>query len=181
MVNMISPTARRYARALLSVAPTQRTADTVADELVRLAAAISASAELRGVLANPAFTRAARKQALAALAGPLRLSETAIRFASLLVDRRRIADLSAIADRYHEMADEAAGRVRANVVTAVPLPADLAPRIEQALSGALARPVTLRAEVEPGVIGGVVAQVGSLLFDGSVRSELDSLRRSLKS
>ncbi len=172
--------ARRYARALLEVASAEGAADAAADQLGRLAAAVTGSTELRGVLANPAFDRAQRHAVVAQVAGALGLGATVLAFAQLLVDRARAGDIPEIAERYRELADEHAGRALASIATAAPLPPDLRPALERALSGAVARTVTLRTEVDPNLLGGAVAQVGSLRFDGSLRTQLDSLRKQLK-
>ncbi|MHB8417358.1 MAG: ATP synthase F1 subunit delta [Myxococcales bacterium] len=173
---------RRYARALLEVAASLGggEADAVAAQLAALAQAVDVSADLRNLLFNPAFDRPQRHQAIGALAGALSLGPTVACFAKLLVDKDRFRLLAEIAASYHELADELAGRARASVTTAAPLPPDVARDMERALSGAVSRQVTIEARVQPALLGGAVAQVGSLLFDGSVRSQLESLRRALK-
>ncbi len=177
---MTASIARRYARALLQVAAPKGEADAVAQQLDELAAAYAASAELRAVLADPAFDRARRHHVIGALCAAQGLSETVANLAKLLVDKHRFRQLPAIAASYRELADELAGRARAKVATAAPLPADLAPKLEHALSTALSKKVLIETHVQPALLGGAVAQVGSLLFDGSVRTQLESLRRSLK-
>ncbi len=171
---------RRYARALLQVAISQGEADAVADQIDSLAGALKKSADLGNVLFNPAFDRPQRHQVIDALAGPLGLGSVMLRFAKLLVDGDRFRFVPDIAASYRELADEHAGRARATVTTAAPLPPEVARQVEQALSGAISRQVTIETHVQPALLGGVVAQVGSLLFDGSVRTQLESLRRSLK-
>lgn len=177
---MIASIARRYARALLEVAAPNGEADAVASQLDALAAAYTASTDLRSVLFDPAFDRSRRHQVVAELGAKLGLGQTVQNFAKLLVDKDRFRELPAIAGSYGELADELAGRARASVATAAPLPADLAPRLAGALSTALSKKVLLETRLQPSLIGGAVAQVGSLLFDGSVRTQLESLRRSLK-
>ncbi len=177
---MIGSISRRYARALLEVAASEGAADTVAEELERLAAALTASDDLRNVMFNPAFDRAQRKQVAEGLIPVLSLGATVGNLSKLLVDRDRFRDVGSIAQSYRELADEHAGRARATVRTASPLPAEITPKLEAALSAAISRKVSLRAQVDPSLLGGAVAQVGSLLFDGSVKTELEELRRSLK-
>jgi F-type H+-transporting ATPase subunit delta len=177
---VIGSISRRYARALLEVAAPSGAADTVAEELERVAAALAASDDLRNVMYNPAFDRAQRRQVVEGLIGALSLGATVGNLSKLLVDRDRFRDVASIAQSYRELADEHAGRARASVRTAAPLPAEIAPRLAAALSAAVSRTVSLDASVDPSLLGGAVAQVGSLLFDGSVKTELEELRRSLK-
>jgi F-type H+-transporting ATPase subunit delta len=177
---VIASIARRYARALLEVAAPQGEADAVTAQLAVLALSLESSADLRNVLFNPAFDRARRHVVVEALAGSLGLGKTVLSLALLLVDRERFHLLPGIATSYRDLADELAGRARASVTSAAPLPPEMARRVEQVLSGAVSRQVTIESTVQPALLGGVVAQVGSLLFDGSVRTQLENLRRSLK-
>jgi F-type H+-transporting ATPase subunit delta len=177
---VIGSISRRYARALLEVAGPQGSADAVADELESLSAALAVSDDLRNVLFNPAFDRQQRQLVVEGLIGALKLGATVGNLACLLVDRDRFRHLGAIAQSYREIADEQAGRARASVRTAVALPAEIAPKLEVALSAAVSRKVSLETRVDPGLLGGAVAQVGSLLFDGSVKTELENLRSTLK-
>jgi F-type H+-transporting ATPase subunit delta len=177
---VIGSIARRYARALLEVAAPEGVADAVSDELGRLSGALAASEDLRNVLFNPAFDRAQRSQVIEGLVGALSLGATVGNLARILVDRDRFKQLPGIAESYRELADEHAGRARASVRTAAPLPPEITPRLEAALSAAISRRVSLESHVDPSLLGGAIAQVGSLLFDGSVKTELEELRRTLK-
>jgi F-type H+-transporting ATPase subunit delta len=101
------------------------------------------------------------------------------RFALLLLDRGRIALLASLARAYRELADAHAGRVRAVVTSAAPLsPADLE-RVRRSLERRTKKTVMLEAQVDPSLIGGLVAQVGDLVLDGSVRTQLSTLRDKL--
>ncbi len=177
---MIGSISRRYARALLEVAVPAGTADEVANELEKLSKALAVSEDLRNVLFNPAFDHKQRHAVVDVLGRELGLGTTVHSLARLLVDRDRFGELQWIAQSYRELADEHAGRARASVRTASPLPAEISTRLELALSKAVSRKVTLQTRVDPTLLGGAVAQVGSLLFDGSVKTELEDLRRTLK-
>jgi F-type H+-transporting ATPase subunit delta len=101
------------------------------------------------------------------------------RFALLLLERGRIVLLTSLARAYRELADAHAGRVRAVVTSAAPLaPADLE-RVRKSLERRTKKTVMLEAEVDPNLIGGLVARVGDLVLDGSVRTQLDTLREKL--
>jgi F-type H+-transporting ATPase subunit delta len=122
---------------------------------------------------------AERRAALQGLAGPLGLSPLLTHFLSFLIDQRRTRDLAAIHEDYVRLAEEAAGRVRGEVVSATPLdPAQLA-RIRAALARRMGRELDLAIRVDPDLLGGLVARVGDLVFDGSLRTQLAQLRAQL--
>lgn len=169
--------ARRYARALLEVAAETGTLDVVAQQLDAVAAAMKQSPELSDVLLNPAYSRAQREGVVAhlvkgvtpALANTMRL----------LVERNRLQSLPDIARLFRDMADVRSGRVRGKVTSAVPLAADTVKKLEQSLEKLTQRNVVLDTQVDPSLLGGVSAQVGSVLYDGSLKRQLEELRREL--
>jgi F-type H+-transporting ATPase subunit delta len=177
---MIASISRRYARALHAVSAGGGELEAVCDQLRTLRDAVDGSPELRDLLFNPAHDLAQRHQAVDALVPAIGLGPIASNLAHLLIDRNRFDQLGGIVRSLAELADESAGRARASVVSAAPIPEALFPRLEEALSGALARTVAIDRSVDPSLLGGVVAQVGSLRFDGSTKTQLETLRRELK-
>lgn len=175
-----SSVSRRYARALLSVGEEDGRWDSYASELDRAAQAFLASAELRDLWLNPAHGRQARLAAVDALAGGLSLSTPVANTVRLLVERNRADDLEVVARSYRDLADEKAGRARAVVSSAVPLPADVTQRMGAALAEVTGRKIVLETKVDPTLLGGVVTQVGSTLLDGSLRTQLERLRDQLR-
>jgi F-type H+-transporting ATPase subunit delta len=176
---MNGPVARRYARALLGlVSPDE--VDTVGDQLQALALALSVSPELRNVMFNPAFPRERKRATLLGVARAFNASPMVQNLTNLLLDRSRVDQLPAIASVYRDLSDERSGRARARVITAQPLPKDVEGRLAKSLSQVIHREVAMQSEVDPGILGGVQAQVGSLLFDGSLKTKLEVLRRELK-
>jgi F-type H+-transporting ATPase subunit delta len=172
--------ARRYARALFDLAAERSSVEEWADGLVALQRAVDSSVELGDVLENPVYTKEQRRAIVAKLVAALRLPEEPANLLYLLADRNRLAHLRAIVEVFSRLADEKLGRVRARITSAVPLDAAAALRIADKLSAATHAQVLLDADVDPALVGGVVAQVGSLTFDGSLRTQLESLRQQLK-
>jgi F-type H+-transporting ATPase subunit delta len=172
--------ARRYAKALFSLAVEQGTVQGWNDRLLTLKDAVERSPDLRDVLANPVYTREQRQAIAAQLGEALKLAPAPANLIALLADRNRLAYLGGIIDTFRELADAHLGRVRAKVTSAVPLDAAAAQSIADRLSAATRREVILDREVDPAILGGVVAQVGSVVYDGSLRSQLEDLRRTLK-
>jgi len=171
---------RRYAKALFLLAVEQDQVEPWAESLLALKKAVDGSPELRQVLQNPVYTREQRHGLAAGLARALGLGADPANLLALLADRNRLSYLAGVAETFGRLADEKLGRVRAKVTSAVPMePAALA-ALEQKLAAATRAQVVLERAVDPALLGGVVAQVGSLVYDGSLRSQLEDLRRTLK-
>jgi F-type H+-transporting ATPase subunit delta len=177
---MLASIARRYARALLEIAADANAVDDLGQQLQALAATLEQSPELRGLLSNPAFSRDARQRSFDAIAAALGLAPTVANLVRLLIERERAADLEQIAHIYRDLSDERAGRARAEVRAASRLSPEQLREIETVLSRAVSRTVTAEARIDPALLGGAVAQVGSFLFDGSIKGQLRELRRELK-
>ncbi|MFL5345681.1 MAG: ATP synthase F1 subunit delta [Hyalangium sp.] len=173
--------ARRYARALLDVALEAQRTDAVADQLSSLVKALEQSRELSDVLLNPAYSRSQRSQVIEALMGLVGNVEPGLaNTLRLLVDRNRLIYLPDISRAFRDMADAKAGRVRGVVTSAAPLHADALEQLRKNLQQLTQRDVILESRQDPSLLGGVSAQVGSVLYDGSVRTQLEQLRRDLK-
>lgn len=172
--------ARRYARALFELAVEEGRFEEVGAELARVAAALEADPDLMVALRNPVTTREEKLHLAEAIAAALRLSPVVSNGMRLLAERSRLADLPQLERVYRELADAKAGRLRARVISAVPLTEENARSIAQLLSGSAVRNVVVERSVDPSILGGVVAQVGSKVYDGSLRTQLGELGRQLK-
>lgn len=173
--------ARRYARALLDVASESSQADAVAEQLSTFVAVFEKNRELSDVLLNPAYSREQRGgvvEAVMKLVG--NVAPVLANTLRLLVERNRLSYLPDIARLYRDMADAKAGRVRGHVTSAAPLSPEALDGVRKALQQLTQRNVVLEPRVDPSLLGGVSAQVGSLLYDGSVRTQLEQMRRELK-
>ncbi len=168
--------ARRYARALFELGAEKKLSDAVGRELDALAETYSGSAELRQTLENPVFKLSERRALLERLLPQLAPTAQTRNFALLLLERGRISLLPSIARAYREMVDVALGRVRATVVSARPLDDTTAAAVQRALERRTGKKVLLSSSVDPGLLGGIVARVGDLVFDGSLRTRLDTLK-----
>jgi F-type H+-transporting ATPase subunit delta len=171
---------RRYAKALFDLAVEQGKVEAWSEALQSLKRAVDASDELRDVLVNPMYTREQRRAIGQKLAVALRLDLEPANLLYLLGDRNRLAYLGAIVDTFGALADEKLGRLRARVTSAAPIDGASAQAIADKLARVTRAQVIVERDVDPALVGGVVAQVGSFTFDGSVRTQLEDLRRTLK-
>jgi len=174
-----SAAAERYARALFSLASDQGRVADVGEELATLVEAMRQVPALRDVLVRPLHPAKERRAALRAVGERIGLSPLMLNFCSFLIDQRRTRDIEAIHERYVRLAEEAAGRVRGEVISAAPLDGGQLERLRTALARQTGRSVDLEVRVDPALLGGVVARVGDLVFDGSLRTQLAQLRASL--
>ncbi|HTT72484.1 MAG TPA: ATP synthase F1 subunit delta [Anaeromyxobacteraceae bacterium] len=172
--------ARRYAKALFELAVERGEVEAFADALISLKRALAAAPELEDVLVNPVYTREQRRGIAAELARELALPRDLANLLALLADRNRLGELGGVAEVFGGLADEKLGRVRARVVSAVPLEAAAAERLSERLARATRASVIVERAVDPELVGGVVAQVGRFTYDGSIKSQLEDLRRALK-
>lgn len=177
---IVGSIARRYAKALFDLAVEAGRVEPWAQGLAALKKAVDSSPELRDLLENPVYTKEQRQAVAAQLAKVLGLDPQPANLLALLADRNRLAYLGGIADTFGELADRKLGRVRAKVTSAVALSEAEAGALAGKLAAASGSQVLLERAVEPALLGGVVAQVGSLVYDGSLRSQLEVLRRSMK-
>jgi F-type H+-transporting ATPase subunit delta len=97
----------------------------------------------------------------------------------LLLDKGRIGSLPDIARAHRALVDEHAGRVRATVTTARPLDPALEARLKAALEKTSGKTVLLDKKEDPSIVGGLVTQLGDIVYDGSVRTQLQQLREQL--
>jgi len=173
-------TATAYAKALFAVAKERNVTDAVAADLARVVDLFDHEAELRRFFALPWVAAPAKRSAATELAARLELAPLTRDFLALVAAHGRAAQLAAIAVAYRNLADEALGRVRARVRSVVPLTAEertsLASRLRGALGG---RDVVLDERVDASLLGGFVAESGSVVVDASLDGQLARLRQRL--
>jgi F-type H+-transporting ATPase subunit delta len=167
--------AKRYATALLELGNETGQLDQLVTEVQSLADAYTGSSELRAAFADPLVSPAVKKAILGDIAERVRAGATAKNVGGLLLDRRRIAALPAIAVKLREMADQKRGILRAEVLTAMPLPEEYFGKLQRELERITGRRIALDRKLDPSLICGVVVHVGDTVFDGSLVSRLRQL------
>jgi F-type H+-transporting ATPase subunit delta len=171
--------ARRYAAALADVTIERREEREIQGELDQWATMIEANPQLKEVFANPTVAYDQKRKVLEDLISRTRVRETTASFLRVLLKNQRISQLRDIAERYGHILDERAGVVAANVITARPIPEELKNSLHETLVAATGRKVRLSFTTDETIIGGLVARIGSTVFDGSVENQLERLSESL--
>ena len=171
--------AYRYAKALFGLAEDEQRHPEVREELGKLTSLFEGSHELREALLTPLHPANDRRAALREIASRIAVSPLVQNFISYLIDQRRLIDFSKIAEAYGELADDAEGLLTAEVISASPLDDHRQDRLRRALSLQTGREVRLEMKVDSALIGGAIAKVGDLVFDGSLRTQLGQLRANV--
>lgn len=174
----MSSVARRYAKAIFALAEEQRELETIGRQLLA-AAAEMAIPDLAEVASSPRLSTERRHALVEAVAQQLQLSPVVTTFLELLADKQRLAELGPIADHFQRLEDQALGRVRMRIRSAVPLGDADRDRIAAAFGRELGRTVLATTEVDPSLLGGVVVEGDGKVYDGSVLSQLDRLAKQL--
>ena len=171
--------ARRYATALADVAIERREEREVQNELDQWAKMIESHPQLKEVFANPTIVYDHKRKVLEDLISRTRVRETTASFLRVLLKNQRLSQLGAIVERFGQVLDERGGMVAAHVTTARPIPEDLKNSLHETLAAATGRKVRLSFATDESIIGGLVARIGSTIFDGSVQSQLDRLANEM--
>lgn len=174
----MSLVARRYARALFELAQEQGTIEAVGRELLAASAELEIP-ELAEVIGSPRLSTERRHTLIDSVAQQLSLSSLVATFLLLLSDKHRLPEIGAIARQYQQLEDDALGRVRMTVRSAVPLTQAQIDEISAVFGKQLQRTVIARAEVDPNLLGGIVVETEGKVYDGSVRSNLERLAQHM--
>jgi F-type H+-transporting ATPase subunit delta len=170
----------RYAQALFELAKAQGDAAVVEADLKSLKAMRADSADLRTLIASPAFDAEEKGKGLAAVAEAAGFAATSKKFLGLVAANRRASALPGMIAAYEKLAAADRGSVSAEVITAMPLTDAQAKALAAALRTALGKDPEIETRVDPAILGGLKVRVGSRLYDASLKSRLDSLKFALK-
>ncbi len=172
--------AKRYAKALVEIGEENHALERYGQDLSNLCELVNQSLDLREVLLNPVFTKEDKKRIAGEVLQKMGTDPMVINFVNVLIDRKRIDQLAGIEKAYREKVDEIKGITRGEVTSAEPLSDDMLNRVTETLSGISKKQVIVTRKVDPSLIGGLVAKVGDMVFDGTIRTQLNQLKESLK-
>lgn len=171
--------ARRYARAVVEIGTQHGNLDKLGSDLRSLARAMHDSSELVTALTNPAIRRADRRNVIDSLLSRVGAEQYTRNLVYLLLDGERLSSLAAISREVDAMIEARAGRVLAEVTSARPLEGGELAQLTSALERLSGKKVTVTRRENPELLGGVVAKLGDTVYDGSLRTQLRTLRDEL--
>ncbi len=172
--------ARRYAHGLLLAVDDTEKLDEVGDQLEAVAGALASAPGLMRTLTGPLLDHERARGLWQQLGKELDLSPLVVRFYELLFTSGRLGLLERIVHHYRLLADEAQGRVTARVRSAGPLTPEQQQALSRRLGALFGKQVVLDISVEPALLGGVEARVGSIVLDGTLRNELSKLQSFIR-
>ena len=173
--------ARRYATALADVVTTSGDTTAVKSELKAWDEMISSSVELQGAFSNPAIEQTKKLGVLEGLIGRTKPTKTTANFLRVLLQNNRLNDLGSINERFDSVMQERGGETQAFVASAHELSEDQKTELRTNVEKLTGKKATLNFSIDAELIGGVVTRVGSTVYDGSVRTQLENLREQLMS
>lgn len=172
--------ANRYAKALFDVALEEKSDLAQVDrDLTSLVALLDSNTELQAAASRVGIPDAARKALMTAVAEKMAVAAPVRKVIALLAEKRKLNLLPDLAVAFRERLLAHQNVVRAEVTSAVPLSADKLTALEASLSRATGKKVDLSVAVDPELLGGIVARIGSTVYDGSVRTQLTKMRQQL--
>jgi len=170
--------ATRYAEALLESARAVGAVDGVAESFVGVLETVKDNMSLRVFMDSPQVRTEEKKELLQKVFGG-NIEPVLLNFFFLLIDKNRIENTRDIGEVFAELVETERGIVRAQVVTAIPLPDDLSAALEGKLAVVTGKKIVLETKTDPAVIGGVCVTLGDKVLDGTVRTNLDLLGKTL--
>lgn len=173
--------AARYAKALLDVSRKEGDPQAVEREVERFVSMMRGSEPLTKVLVSPGIPVARKGALVGDLAARLGVGPIVTKLFALLAERDRLALLPDLLDEYRRRLMDFLNVVEAEVTSAVPLPPDAATSIERAIADRTGRRVVMTSRVDREIIGGVVTRIGSTVYDGSVKRQLEKIKDALTS
>jgi len=172
--------AKRYAKALFAIGKENGKYEVYNEALQGVAGLYSENPEVQDALTNPLYPLDTREKVMAGIIGSMDVDKVMGNFLNLLVQKKRTEILPEIAEEFQIMVDEDKNISHGSVVSAVKLNANLKAKVQDTLEKLTGKKVELTASVDPSIIGGIIAKVGDLVMDGSIRTQLAGLKGSIK-
>jgi len=176
----VSALTRRYAKALVEIGVEEKAIEAYADELANVKEVLSQEELFRQLLDSPTLALGKKQAMLAELCKVMELSPGMVKFLGLLLSKGRLCYLGQIEENYRRQADELSGILSAKITAATELDDVQQQAIASGLEKQTGKQIALTVEVDPGLIGGLQAEIGGRLFDGSVKTQLKRIEESLK-
>ena len=172
--------AKRYAKALYELGQEEGLEQKFLEDLQNMALIVDQSSEFRSMMESPLYDIILKKRILKDVVSKIGVSEYTTNFLNILLDKDRFVFLADIKDTFKQILDAASGKVRAIITSAAELDEAQLERIAKTLSEVVKKEVDVAVTIEPSLIGGVIAEVEGMVYDGSVRKQISRLKQSLK-
>lgn len=172
--------ARRYAKAIFTVGQEQATYEQYNEVLQGLAQLFVTHPEVVDAVTNPLYPMDVKEKVMQGIVASMGVDQVIGKFLSLLVQKKRAGLLPEIAEAYQNMVDAERNICHGNVVSAVELSEELQANVQRVLEKLTGKKVKLSTSVDPAIIGGIIAKVGDLVLDGSIKTQLAGLKDSIK-
>ncbi|MBI4774860.1 MAG: ATP synthase F1 subunit delta [Deltaproteobacteria bacterium] len=172
--------ARRYARALLAIGKEDGHYLKYGEELNDFATFLKENKQVVDSLTNPLYNLHNRKKVLEFVLEKAGYTPISSNFLKLLLEKNRVRFTGEINEFYRKLTDELQGISTATIISATDLSGEVVKQVQDAIAKITNKQIRLKLEVDPSLIGGIVTRVGDLNFDGSVRTQLLSIKESLK-
>ena len=171
--------ARRYATALADVVVARGEAQEVQKELRDWAEMMQSNEQLLEVFRNPTIPYEQKRKVLSTLIARTRVRPTTANFLQVLLQNQRLAELNEVNKRFAQILDERSGVVSAQVTTARPVPQSSQDALRAQLAAMTGKNVRLSFTTDEELIGGIVTRIGSTIYDGSVRNQLQQVKERM--
>ncbi len=171
--------ARRYAAALADVVAQRGEARQVQEELSAWELMIRNNAQLQEVFGNPTIPYDQKRKVLSTLIERTRVRPVTANFLQVLLQNQRLTELGEVNQRFAHVLDERSGIVSAAVTTARPVPESSQQALRQTLTQLTGKEVRLSFQTDEELIGGIVTRIGSTVYDGSVRTQLQQVKEKM--
>jgi F-type H+-transporting ATPase subunit delta len=169
----------RYARSLAEIACEENLEQAVTEDLKTFTEIFRAVPDLLDVFYAPAIPRDVKEKLLAELTAKYPVNLLTSNFLRILLEHNRIRYFEQIADGYLKSVNERKGIVSARVTAATPLSRENLKSLEAKLTGITGKLVHMESQTDANLLGGIVVQIESTIFDGSIRTQLSEMRRRL--
>ncbi len=176
---MIASVPLKYAQALADVAGEVQQEDQVQEELLVFAELLNSNQELMEVLTHPAIPFSAKGKIVQELAKKIPLTQIVANFILVLIEHARLPQFQEMTEAYESVLDELRGTLRADVVSCEEVDEAMNKDLQKAVSTLTGKQVKINYQQDESLIGGLKLQIGSTLYDGSIRSQLEEIRRRL--
>lgn len=172
--------ARRYAKALFAVGKENDTLETYNEALQGVGTLFETTPEVVDALTNPLYPVDTKEKVMAGIVQSSGVDKVMGNFLTLLVQKKRAEILPEIAEEFQSMVDEEQNLSHGSVISAIELSDELQQKVQATLENLTGKKVELSTSVDPTIIGGIIAKVGDLVLDGSIKTQLASLKDSIK-